>query len=145
MVLLCRKCYGCIPLYLPLSSYYITLWSLVYHQPTISYLHVWGCIVYVRVPSPKKSEDRAVQGYFSASLRVVSSFAGLILHLNESSMHLQWNSMNTALLHPQLTIFFLVVAYYLLILLHPSTSLKYVTTSGTTLVWKLVFVLPIPC
>jgi hypothetical protein len=31
---------------------------------TIAHLRVWGCIVYVKVPSPKKSEDRVTHGYF---------------------------------------------------------------------------------
>ncbi len=33
-------------------------------KPTITNLRVWGCIIYVKVPSPKKSEDRVVWGYF---------------------------------------------------------------------------------
>jgi hypothetical protein len=33
-------------------------------KPSISHLRVWGCIVYVKVPSPKKSEDRVIRGYF---------------------------------------------------------------------------------
>jgi len=33
-------------------------------KPNINHLRVWGCTVYVRVPSPTKSESRVQQGYF---------------------------------------------------------------------------------
>jgi hypothetical protein len=33
-------------------------------KPSISDLCVWGCVVYVKVPSPKKSEDHVTRGYF---------------------------------------------------------------------------------
>jgi len=33
-------------------------------KPNINHLRVWGCVVYVRVPSPKKLDDRVIRGYF---------------------------------------------------------------------------------
>ena len=33
-------------------------------KPNINHLRVWGCVVYVRVPKPKKLDDRVVRGYF---------------------------------------------------------------------------------
>lgn len=33
-------------------------------KPNINHFRVWGCIVYVRVPHPKKLDDRVSRGYF---------------------------------------------------------------------------------
>jgi hypothetical protein len=33
-------------------------------KPSIYLLHVWGCVIYVKVPSLKKSEDQVIHGYF---------------------------------------------------------------------------------
>jgi hypothetical protein len=33
-------------------------------RPRIDNVHVWGCTVYVKTPSPKKSESKAQRGYF---------------------------------------------------------------------------------
>jgi hypothetical protein len=47
------------------SALHTSPYEAWYHiKPTIADLRVWGCIVYVKVPSPKKSEDRVARGYF---------------------------------------------------------------------------------
>jgi hypothetical protein len=33
-------------------------------KPFIAHLRVWGCMVYIKTPSPKKSEDCVIRGYF---------------------------------------------------------------------------------
>jgi hypothetical protein len=33
-------------------------------NPCISHLHVWGCVVYVHAPNPKKSDDHITKGFF---------------------------------------------------------------------------------
>jgi hypothetical protein len=33
-------------------------------KPSISHLRIWGCVIYVKVPSPRKSEDQVTCGYF---------------------------------------------------------------------------------
>jgi hypothetical protein len=38
-------------------------------KPSIAHLRVCGCVVYVKVPSPKKSEDRVTRGYFMGFTR----------------------------------------------------------------------------
>jgi hypothetical protein len=50
-------------------TYHSTIQTSPYHawyniKPSISHLRVWGCVVYVKTPSPKKSEDRVTRGYF---------------------------------------------------------------------------------
>lgn len=34
------------------------------NKPSSLDLHVWGSVVYIKVPTPKKSEDRVIRGYF---------------------------------------------------------------------------------
>ncbi len=47
------------------SALHTSPYEAWYHiKPTIADLRVWGCVVYVKVPSPKKSEDRVTRGYF---------------------------------------------------------------------------------
>jgi hypothetical protein len=54
-------------------------------KPSISDLRVWGCVVYVKVPSPKKSEDRVTRGYFMGFTK-----SCLLIHwLDPASRHVK--------------------------------------------------------
>lgn len=48
----------------PFSNTHLPYESWYGIKPSIFDLQVWGCVVYIKIPSPKKSEDRVVYGYF---------------------------------------------------------------------------------
>jgi hypothetical protein len=99
-------------------------------KPTIADLCVWGCVVYVKVPSPKKSEDRVVRGYFMGFtksrllIRWLDPNSQQVKHAFAVKFDEHCTPMST-------TDQFLLAAYYLLIQLHPSTYLMLVSTLVT--------------